>query len=132
VHRDPRRTARERVDAYARGVTHLARGDELAALDAFREYLRGADLDQSRRQEAEKYSIALGRKFAEIEVICEAAGATITLDGRQVGHTPLTRSLFLLPGTHQLVVAKDGYRPLSKTFRVAGGERKPFPFHLDR
>jgi hypothetical protein len=120
------------VDAYARGVTQLARGDERGALEAFRAYLHGASLLPARRAEAERYAIALQRKFGEIEVACDLPGADVLIDGRFVGRTPLPRSLLLDPGPHELMVLKSGYNPVRKPFHLAPGERQPFFLRLPR
>jgi tRNA A-37 threonylcarbamoyl transferase component Bud32 len=123
---------REPVDAYARAVTHLARGDEREALEWFRTYLRGSGLPPARRAEAEGYSIALGRKFAEVEIDCELPGADVSLDGRPVGRSPLKKGLLVVPGLHEVVVTREGYQPLRKAIRVAGGERLPIFFRFPR
>ena len=80
--RDRRSSARrDGADAYALGITHLARGDEIEALQAFRDYLRGSGQPPARRAEAEHYAIDLARKFGEVVVICRAPGAQVSLDG---------------------------------------------------
>jgi serine/threonine-protein kinase len=117
----PAQGAREPVDAYARGITHLARGDERHALESFRAYLRGSALPPARRAEAEGYVLSLQRKFGEIGVTCDR-GADVSLDGRPVGRCPLTGGLFLLPGGHELVVTKEGYEPRRKAFRISAGD----------
>jgi hypothetical protein len=125
------RTA-DRGARYIRGVTLLARGQEKEALEAFRVYLRGAGLPPDRRADAERHVVALQRKFGEIEVLCEVTGATVAVDGLPFGRTPLARSILLLPGAHELLVTKDGFKPLRRPFRVAGGERTPFVIRLVR
>jgi tRNA A-37 threonylcarbamoyl transferase component Bud32 len=125
----PAQAAREPVDAYARGIAHLARGDEKHALESFRAYLRGSALQPARRAEAEGYVLSLQRKFGEIEVTCDR-GAEVALDGRSVGRCPLTGGLFLLPGGHELAVTKEGYEPRRKAFRISAGDRLPFFFRL--
>jgi tRNA A-37 threonylcarbamoyl transferase component Bud32 len=125
----PVQAVREPVDAYARGITHLARGDERHALESFRTYLRGSALPAARRAEAESYVLSLQRKFGEIELTCDR-GAEVSLDGRPVGRCPLTGGLFVLPGGHELVVSKEGYEPRRKGFHISAGDRRPFFFRL--
>jgi serine/threonine-protein kinase len=124
--------AHDRGEAYARGITHLARGDEREALEAFRTYLRGSDLSPARRSEAQGYVISLQHKFGEIEVSCELPGAEVAVDGHPVGRSPLNRSIALLPGAHEVVVTKEGYQSLHKSFRIVAGERMPLFLHLAR
>jgi hypothetical protein len=121
---------REPMEAYSRGITHLARGEEGEALLAFRAYLRGDTLNPARRSEAERYLIDLQRKFGEIEVACDFPGALVQVDGRTLGRTPLSSSVVLPVGVHELAVTKEGYRPIRKSFRINGGDRQPFFFRL--
>jgi hypothetical protein len=113
-------------------VAALTRGQEKAALESFRAYLRGANLPPARRSEAEHHVIDLQRKFGEIEVECEVAGAEISLDGRSYGKSPLRHSILTAPGAHELIVAKDGYKTVHHPFRIGGGERQPFFFKMPR
>jgi hypothetical protein len=107
-------------------VAQLAQGKERDALESFRASLRGERLSPARRAEVERYVISLQRKFAEVEVVCEVPGAVVTIDGGVVGRTPLPRGLVLAPGAHELVLTKDGYAPVRRSFRVSAGERLPF------
>ncbi|MEZ5284519.1 MAG: PEGA domain-containing protein [Vicinamibacterales bacterium] len=50
------------------------------------------------------------------------AGAAVTVDGRPVGQTPVTVER-LAPGTHTVSMVLSGYRPVSTTVPVGGGER---------
>jgi hypothetical protein len=122
--------SREPVESYARGIAHLARGEEGEALLAFRAYLRGDTLNPSRRSDAERHVIDLQRKFGEIEVACDFPGALVQVDGRTLGRTPLSSSVVLRTGVHELGVTKEGYQPIRKSFRINGGDRQPFFFHL--
>lgn len=115
-----------------RAVALLARGQEKEALEAFRAYLRGANLPPERRTDAERQMIALQSRFGEIEVICEVPGAEVAVDGQVHGRTPLPRGILLPPGGHELTVTKDGYRPMRKPFGITGGQRLPFIIRLGR
>jgi hypothetical protein len=50
------------------------------------------------------------------------AGATVTINGKPGGTTPLTVN-DLPPGEYQIVMTLQGYRPLTTTVRVVAGER---------
>src|SRR6185436_11063185 len=50
------------------------------------------------------------------------AGATVTIDGAPAGTTPLTIPS-IAPGTHKVVIEKDGYQPWVTTVDVKPGER---------
>jgi serine/threonine-protein kinase len=123
---------RDAVDAYSLGITHLARGDEIEALQAFRDYLRGSGQPPARRAEAERYAIDLARKFGEVVVVCKAPGAAVSLDGKVVGHCPLPRNLFMRPGPHDIAVDKEGYQSLRRRLQVAAGQRTAVIFGLEQ
>jgi hypothetical protein len=58
-----------------------------------------------------------------LRVQVDRAGAVVTLDGKEIGQTPITGSLRVLEGPHTVVVQKDGYVRWSTTVSVpAGGE----------
>jgi hypothetical protein len=76
--------------------------------------------------------IALQRRLAEIEILCDLPGASVSIDGAPAGVTPLPGSIPLRPGRHELVLAKAGYKTVRRPFTVAAGERKPFSIRLPR
>lgn len=50
------------------------------------------------------------------------AGATVTIDGRAAGVTPLMVSA-IAPGSHTVRIERPGYRPVSTTVVVTAGQR---------
>ncbi len=56
-------------------------------------------------------------------------GADLRLDGAPVGVTPA--ELSVAPGDHVLDVARDGYRPTSRTVAMAAGLEQSFDVRLD-
>ncbi|MBI3932684.1 MAG: TonB family protein [Acidobacteria bacterium] len=56
------------------------------------------------------------------DILSTPFGATVTLDGAKVGQTPLT-DFRLRVGSHQYVIAKDGYEPQAGSVRVETGKR---------
>jgi serine/threonine-protein kinase len=120
------------AELYARGLVLQQQGDEAGALTALRAYLGGSGQSRSARADAERRVIALQRRLAEIEIWCDVAGATITVDGVVRGHTPIVSTVVLPPGAHRLELAKNGYQTVWQAFTVAPGEHKPFRFSLPR
>jgi len=55
----------------------------------------------------EQLSVQLVRRWAEVEISSEPAGARILSGDRQIGETPAT--VEMLEGTHQISVVHDGY-----------------------
>lgn len=57
--------------------------------------------------------------------------ATISIDGRFAGTTPLPAALELPSGRHLVVVTKQGRKAWSQTIDLKRDERKTLPVHLD-
>ena len=53
------------------------------------------------------------------------SAADVLIDGKQVGQTPLP--YHFSPGQHTVTLKKEGYRELTKTFRVSAGNMAPMP-----
>jgi hypothetical protein len=106
-------------------LRELNRFDE--ALDADEELLRvfGRDLDPADRRALDAEIARLARYVGTLVVDCEPAGATVTVDGRDRGPTPLAGPLRVSVGTHTLRIAKEGYAPFEERVLVASGETLP-------
>jgi len=70
---------------------------------------------------AEKRLEELKRKVASLKLSCLQAGATVKVDGKSVGQTPLELRLYLKAGSHLLSVEKEGFVPFAKTLEVSAG-----------
>jgi sulfatase modifying factor 1 len=69
-------------------------------------------------------------KPIEVEICSEPAAARLTVDGVGRGETPVT--VALVPGTHELVLAKEGYRELKARRDVTPGSgRQPIRLTLE-
>ena len=118
---------------YRQAMNHRARGDEEQALLSFRSALSAGGMSPDERADAERQSIALRRKFGEVEILCDVNDAQVAIDGRPVGRTPLPRPILVKPGKHTLtIVTGAGYRTINRTFDVAGGDRLPLRFSIGR
>jgi len=58
-----------------------------------------------------------------VDVKITEPGAKITIDGVEVGTTPLPRALRVRVGSHRLVATKDGFQPLNFPFESRGGDQ---------
>tara|TARA_R110002096_G_scaffold361075_2_gene554090 strand:+ start:4664 stop:5566 length:903 start_codon:yes stop_codon:yes gene_type:complete len=103
---------------------HRALKNYRQALDSYSRFLLEADgrlsseiLARGKRDMEELLSL-LGR----IEVDSSPQGASIVVDGEEMGTTPLGERLILAPGPHVLVAQLDGYKPLERTVRVSSGD----------
>ena len=54
--------------------------------------------------------------------------ATVFIDGKRIGETPLSATLSAVP--HNVVIAREGYRPVTRKITPAGGETKRISVHL--
>jgi hypothetical protein len=57
--------------------------------------------------------------------------ASVSLDGRVVGDTPLTLNR-IREGVHRLVLTREGYRTLEQTIDIRLGQVNAFQFTLAR
>jgi len=98
-------------------------GRPVDAVAAFDRFLREADdapaetLAEARRSAAE-----LKTKLGQLKVTCATDGAEITVDGKQVGSTPLGEMVWTTPGRHQVAVQHEGFSPAIEDVAVVVGQ----------
>jgi tetratricopeptide (TPR) repeat protein len=106
--------------------TRYAMGDRPGAASSYEAFVDGAtprtppaalELARQRLQE-------LRRKLAAIRVSCSEEQADVRVDGQPAGKTPLERRLYLLPGPHQVLLVKPGFRQATLTLVLAPGEQR--------
>lgn len=61
-------------------------------------------------------------KQTGIALSCELPGATVLVDGKEVGKTPLAGPIAVPPGSHAVKVVKEGYEPFSAFVSVNAGQ----------
>ena len=100
-------------------LRHEGRFDE--ALDLLEELLRTyPDLSSSERAFAERESAELRASVGAIEVNGAEPGATVVVDGRARGVSPLSAPLRVPAGTRTVRVFKQGFLPFEERVDVAG------------
>jgi TonB family protein len=57
------------------------------------------------------------------DILSTPFGASVTVDGRKVGQTPLT-DFKVGPGSHTVQIARDGYEPWNGVLKVEAGKRQ--------
>ena len=65
-----------------------------------------------------------------VRVAVDRRGATVTLDGRSLGESPLKEAQRVLEGPHSITVQKDGYVRWSTTVMVPAGQTVPVTVEL--
>ena len=68
---------------------------------------------------------------ARVAVNSTPSGASLEVDGEEVGTTPLTERLLLPPGAHQLKAQLDGHKPLQREVRVSAGDELDLTLELE-
>jgi len=106
-------------------------GRPVDAVAAFDRFLREADdapaetLAEARRSAAE-----LKTKLGQLKVTCTTDGAEVTVDGKQVGSTPLGEMVWTTPGRHQVAVQREGFSPAIEDVTVVVGQSAAVNFEL--
>lgn len=119
------RTAPDYRVLYNIGSTSLLLDDQATALNAFQRYLsEGGDrVPAARRKQIEAHLRRLEQQVVRLRITTNVTGATIWIDGEEVGQTPLSEVLTVSPGQHELVARKDDLPPTRQVFNASPGER---------
>ncbi len=80
--------------------------------------------------EAKNYERLLQSQIAELEIKCTQRGVAVTVDGQVFATCPVTRSMRLDPGKHQVVGRKSDYLTLTQDVNVFPGKKEPFELKL--
>lgn len=98
-------------------------GRPVDAVEAFDRFLRDAgDAPPETLAEARRSAAELKTKLGQIQVSCAVDGTEITVDGKQVGSTPLGEMLWTTPGRHQVAAQHAGYAPAIEDVLVTTGK----------
>jgi len=98
-------------------------GRNVEAIEAFDKFLTSApDASPKALAEARGQVAELQKKVGRLQILCETTGATITLDGKDVGVAPLPSVLWTTPGRHMIAVTHPSGAPgITHAEVVAGG-----------
>jgi tetratricopeptide (TPR) repeat protein len=115
---------------YNIGQAQMALGRPIEAIEALTRYLRdGADqVPLSRREQVQAQISLLESRLAELSVTTDRPGALVTVDGREVGKTPLYQPIRMSAGTHTVSITMEGVAPIYKAIDLREGERKALAF----
>ena len=101
-------------------------GRPVEALEAFEQFLIGArDAAPETIEDAQKSVDELQKKLGRLRVECETENATISLDGKDVGVTPLTKLLWATTGRHQVTARHWNFAPAIENVDVRAGVVQP-------
>jgi PEGA domain/Tetratricopeptide repeat len=96
------------------------------ARDALRRYLKEGEgsIDPERRSSVEGDLSELERRIAHVKLEVDASGATVYVDGKKVGVTPLGARLDVSEGQRTISVESPERGTKQRVVRVAGGEEQ--------
>jgi hypothetical protein len=101
-------------------------GRPVEALEAFEQFLSSARDAASETIEAAQKSVdELQKKLGRLRVECQTDNATISLDGKDVGLTPLSQLLWAAPGRHQVTARHRNFTPAIENVEVRVGAVAP-------
>jgi hypothetical protein len=67
----------------------------------------------------------LGVLTGVLVVGVQEPGAKVTIDGKELGQTPVAKPVRLNIGTHQVSITKDGFDPLAQAIEIRGHDSVP-------
>jgi tetratricopeptide (TPR) repeat protein len=111
---------------YNIGQAQMALGRPVEAIAALTKYLHdGADqVPLSRREQVQAQVALLESKLAELSIATDQPGATIRVDDRDIGRTPLFQPLRLAAGTHTVTASMPDGAQVTRQVTLAEAERQ--------
>jgi tetratricopeptide (TPR) repeat protein len=115
------------------GQVHAERGDFVAAIKAFRQYLNdgGSAIEQTRVAEVQAEIARLGGRIATISVTSNVADAELFVDGEPAGKLPLAH-VPVNAGSRRISLRKSGYEADDVRVMLASGEDKSLEIKLQK
>jgi hypothetical protein len=113
------------------GEVEIKLGRYRDAAEHLQSFLQNAPSNVLDKRAGAEQKLAECRKhIASVEVTANVDGAQVTLDGLDIGHTPLLNQLFLDAGIHALKVTHASYQPETRTFTAEAGSDLELRFKL--
>jgi PEGA domain len=115
---------------YDLGLAYDKLGHEVEALESFQHFLSdapGAPADA--RAHAQARVVELEKVVPLLEVLTDPTGATIHIDGKLVGKTPLA-ALRVAAGVHEVTAEKRGLTPITRHVTLDPGVRQALPIAM--
>jgi hypothetical protein len=115
---------------YNMGLSDVALGDALGAVEAYSSYLRegGERIPAERRATVEAEIARLSKQLASLNVDADEPGADVTVDGNLLGQTPFSRQLRLNAGRHTVAVRSADGTLKTQTVTLAMGQEQRLHF----
>jgi hypothetical protein len=106
--------------------TYFQLREYVEARDDMASYLKegGSAIDPERQAAASKDLADLEQRVARVTVTVNVAGATVLVDGKKVGVTPLSEPISVSEGQRTISVEAPNRGARARLVRVAGGEQQ--------
>ncbi len=114
------------------GAVELVLGRYRDAAEHLEFSLRHAPVhgDAALRAKTEQLLSRARKRIGSIAVSVDVEAATVSLDDRSVGTSPLGGMLFVEPGAHRLSASKPGYHEVAEPFEIAAGQNQMIALRL--
>ena len=107
-------------------------GDLVKAIDYLKKYLEADPNNEERTTLLNKVASLQERLDATgVAIKCGEAAATVYVDGKEVGKTPISGIVKLGAGAHKLQVSKKGFEDFKMTVAVTAGQSVPVDVALE-
>ena len=118
---------------YNIGQTYFQLRQYVEARDAMTRYLKeGGDQIEAERQAAVNKDLAdLQRRLAKVTIKVNVGGATVLVDGKNVGTTPLAEPVVVSEGLRSISVEAPNRGVLQRQLQVAGGDQQVLTLKFD-
>jgi hypothetical protein len=102
-------------------------------LELVRGYLRegGPNISEMDRADGEALIQTVSAFVAKLNISVNQPGATVSINGKPVGTTPLAEPPLVDMGQHEVRVELSGYKPFTRMVQVAGGGTTNVDFALE-
>jgi Ca2+/Na+ antiporter len=112
--------------------THISLGQPLEAIEALARCLReGQDqIPPEKRRQVEAQVELIEAFLGELEVTTEPSGALLTVDGREIGRTPLSEPIRLVTGTHKIAASLNGRPTVERKVAIGQGRHHEIVLQL--
>jgi PEGA domain-containing protein/tetratricopeptide repeat protein len=133
-HGDFEAALREFNDAYAAsphfsvlyniGQAHVALGRPVSAIETLTRYLDegGDEIPSDRQRQVATQIAALEAALGHLSIRTDQPGVRILVDGRNVGRTPLPRSIDVAAGRHEVSASYDGSKTTTRVIAIGQDE----------
>ncbi len=116
---------------YNMGRAHQALGDHVAALEQLEQFAASAPPDiKARVPGLDKLLAEVRKNVVTVSIVADVAGATVRIQDRIIGKTPLPGPVRVKPGPTVLIVEKEGHFAYERAVVLQGGALSTFDVKL--